>query len=541
MDQKGDMKMKKAKALLIGLAAAGILGLTGCGGGGGSSSGGASGGSASKIPKDTMVVGLGVDLATLDPAVSMDNKSWQVTYPAYERLVKYKTENGKASTDVEGSLAKSWTVSDDGLVWTFKLNPGHKFADGSEVDAAAVKFSIERVQKVNKGPADYFKMVKSVEAPDKETVIFTLEKPFAPFLYCLAVNGAGVVNPKVMEQEKNGDLASDYLATHTMGSGAYELKEFVPSQKLTLGTNANYSGAAPSLKNIIFNVIKDPSAQRLQLEKGDIDLAEGIPMDQIDQMKENKDIQIFEDPSLLTSIVYINNQKTPTDDVKFRQALAYAIDYNGIIEGAVKGRGEQLTTPIPKGMWGRDDSITGYKQDINKAKELLAASSGKDTKELTLLYSDNQGFNETQALMLQNGIQQLGITLKLEKVAWATFRERVDKGDFQLAMGTWSPDYADPQFFMSYWFDSGYWGLAGNRAFYKNDEVDGILREAETLTDQAARIEHYKKAQQIVISESPYLFLFQTNVLTPMRANVKGFIYNPMLDQMYDFEHMTKE
>lgn len=530
------MKMKKlAAGVLAGLAA---LAVAGCGGGGEKSGGAAP---ASKIPKDTMVVGLAVDLATLDPAVSMDNKSWQVTYPAYERLVQYKVENGKASTEVEGALAKSWSVSDDGLVWTFKLNTDHKFSDGTPVDAAAVKFSIERVQKVEKGPADYFKMVKSVEAPDAETVVFTLDKPFAPFLYSLAVNGAGVVNPKVMANEKDGDLASAYLATHTAGSGAYELTEFTPGQKITLAANKNYAGKAPSIRNVIFNVIKDPSAQRLQLEQGDLDIAEGIPMDQIDQMKSNKDVAIYEDPSLLTSIVYINNQKAPTDDVKFRQAIAYSVDYNGIIEGAVKGRGEQLVTPIPKGMWGRDDSITGYKQDINKAKELLAQSGGKDTKELTLLYSDNQGFNEAQALMLQNNIKQLGIDLKLEKVAWATFRERVDKGDFQLAMGTWSPDYADPQFFMSYWFDSGYWGLAGNRAFYKNDEVDKILREAEILTDQNARVDLYKKAQHMVLDDCPYLFLFQTNVLTPMRANIKGFAYNPMLDNMYDFEHLSKE
>ena len=527
------MMKKLAAAILMGLT---VLTAAGCGGGGGAKSG-----SASSIPKDTMVVGLGVDLATLDPAVSMDNKSWQVTYPAYERLVKYKVENGKATTEVEGSLAKSWTVSDDGLVWTFKLNPGHKFADGTAVDAKAVKFSIERVKQVKKGPADYFKMVKSIEAPDAETVVFTLDKPFAPFLYTLAVNGASVVNPKVMDHVKDNDLGSGYLATHTMGSGAYELTEFVPSQKITLGPNKNYAGTAPSIKNVIFNVIKDPSAQRLQLEKGDIDIAEGIPMDQIDQMKDNKAVHVYEDPSLLTSIVYINNKKGPMDDVKFRQALAYSVDYQGIIEGAVKGRGEQLTTPVPKGMWGRDDSLAGYKQDINKAKELLAQSEGASTKELTLLYSDNQGFNEAQALMLQNNIKQLGIDLKLEKVAWATFRERVDKGDFDIAMGTWSPDYADPQFFMSYWFDSGYWGLAGNRSFYKNDKVDAILREAEALTDQNARIGLYKEAQKLVLDDSPYLFLFQTNVLTPMRANIKGFAYNPMLDQMYDFEHMSKE
>ena len=184
--------------------------------------------SAGKTPADTLVVGLPVDLASLDPAVAMDNKAWKVTYPSYERLVQYKTtSDGKASTEVQPSLAKSWTVSEDGLTWTFKLNTGHKFADGSPVNAQAAKFSIDRVMAVKKGLSDYFKPVASVTAPDEETVIFKLKQPFAPFLYTLAVNGSSIVNPKVMEHEKNGDMGSDYLATHTMGSGAYELTALI--------------------------------------------------------------------------------------------------------------------------------------------------------------------------------------------------------------------------------------------------------------------------------------------------------------------------
>ncbi len=524
---------KQAAAALLGLT---VLAAAGCGGGSGSS-----GGTKSNVPKDTITVGISVDLGTLDPAVQIDNHHTQVTYPAYERLVRYKTENGKASTEVEGSLAKSWTVSDDGLVWTFKLNPGHKFADGTPVDAAAVKFTFDRTRKIGKGPAEYFKMVKSVEAPDAETVVFTLDKPFAPFLSSLAVNGAGIVNPKVMEHEENGDLGSNYLATHTMGSGAYELKEIVPGQKITLELNPNYSGQKPAIQHVIFNIIKDPSAQRLQLEKGDLDIAQSIPLDQMEEMKSNPDLHIYEDPSLTTSVVYLNNRKAPMDDKLFRQALSYAVDYQGIVDGAVKGYGEQLTTPIPEGMWGRDESLPGYKQDMAKAKELLAQSAGAGVKELTLLYSDNQPFNETEALMLQNNFKELGIDLKLEKIAWAAFRERVDEGQFDLALGTWSPDYADPQFFMSYWFDSDYWGLAGNRSFYKNDTVDGLLRQAEALTDQKARTDLYREAQKLVLDDAPYLFLFQMNVLTPMRADIQGFAYNPMLDNMYDFEHLSKK
>lgn len=343
-----------------------------------------------------------------------------------------------------------------------------------------------------------------------------------------------------MDQAKDNDMGSSYLATHTMGSGAYEITSYTPSQSIKLDAQKNYSGKAPAIKHILFNSIKDPSAQRLQLEKGDIDIAEGIPMDQIDQLKDNKAIHIYEDPSLLCSIVYLNNRKLPTSNKVFRQALSYAIDYNAIIDGAVKGRGQQLTSAVPEGMWGKDESIKGYSYNLDKAKELLA-KSGENVTEINLLYSGHAAFDEVEALIIQNNLQQLGIKVNLEKVAWATFRQRADKGDFQMALGTWSPDYSDPQFFLSYWLDSSYWGLPGNRSFYKNDEVDALLREAEVMTDKDGRTEIYKKVQHMAFDDAPYLFLLQTKVLTPMRANIKGFAYNPMLDSMYDFEHLSKE
>lgn len=519
---------KKWMAVLAAGALAAAL--SGCGGGSGS---------GSKIPKDMLVVGVATDVASIDPAVAMEN--WQVPYYCYERLVQYKMENGKPSTEVEGSLAKSWTVSEDGLTWTFKLNPGHKFDDGTAVDAKAVKFSFDRVKAIKKGPSDYFKLVESVEAPDAETVVIKLTRPFAPFLQTLAVDSGNIVNPKVMEHEKDGDFGSGYLANHSAGSGPYKVAEFSQGQSIKLALNEHYAGKVPALKTIVFQIVKDPSAQRLQLEKGDLDIAAGIPMNQLEELKNNKDITVNEAPGMLASVIYLNNTKAPLDNVKFRQALSYAVDYKGIIDGAVKGHGEQLTTPVPKGMWGRDDNAAGYSYDVNKAKDLLSQSGVAEGTQLTLLYSDNQPFNETQALMLQNNFKAIGIDLKLEKTAWPTFRERVDKKDFELGMGTWSPDYADPQNYMSYWFDSGYFGLAGNRSFYKNDKVDALLREAESSSDHQRRIELYQEAQQLVLADAPYLFLFQTNAMVPMRKTVKGFVYNPMLDNMYNFADMSKE
>ena len=526
--------MKKLLVLLFTVVLAAAL--VGCGG-----KAAAPAAEKAKTPKDVLVVGMSLDLATLDPAVTMDNASWKITYPCYDRLVKYKTINGKSSTDVEPMAAESWSVSPDGKEWIFKLRKNIKFHDGGQLNAQAVKFSFDRLMKIHKGPSDYFPTLKAVEAVDDYTVKFVMDKPFPPFLYTLATNAASIINPKVMQYEKNGDQASAYLAEHTMGSGAYDLKEWNRAQNMKLQAAPDYWAGSPALKTILIQFIKDPSAQRLQLENGDIDIAESIPFEQMEQMKAKPDLQISEYPSLNVGYVYINTKKSPLTNIKVRQALNYAIDHKAMIQGAIKGKGIQLKGPIPEGLWGYDASATGYGLDVEKGKKLLAEAGFGQGLTLKLLYSDYKSYWENEALILQDNLAKIGVKLELEKIAWATLRDKVDRADFDLCLGAWSPDYADPHMFMTYWYDSRMHGLAGNRAFYKNDAVDKLLRQAEQISDQPQRIKLYQDVQKIVLEEAPYILLFQANTMVSMRKNVEGFVYNPMLEAMYNFEAMKKK
>ena len=493
-----------------------------------------------KVPQDTLVIGMASDLATIDPAATMDNASWKITYPCYDRLVKYKTVDGKSSTEVEPMAAESWTVSPDGKEWVFKLRTDIKFHDGAPVNAQAVKFSFDRVLKIRKGPADYFPTLKTVEVVDDYTVKFIMEKPFPPFLYTLATNAASIINPAVMKYEKDGDLASGYLASHTMGSGAYELKEWNSQQNIKLQAMEGYWGGNPALKTILIQFIKDASTQRLQLENGDLDIAESIPVDQLDALKGKGDLQISEFHSLNANLIYINNKKVPLNNIQVRQALNYAIDYQTIIQGAIKGKGIQLKGPVPEGLWGYDANLKSYSTNVEKAKQLLAEAGVGPNLTLKLLYSDYKAYWESEALIIQDNLSKVGIKVELEKVAWATLREKVDKADFDLCLGVWSPDYADPQMFMTYLYDSRMHGLSGNRAFYKNDQVDTLLKEAERISEQPVRVKLYQQVQQIALEDAPYILLFQSDIMTAMRKNVQGFVFNPMLENMYNFESMKK-
>jgi peptide/nickel transport system substrate-binding protein len=491
--------------------------------------------------KDTLVIGVASDISLLDPAVSSDNFDWRQIYPSYDRLVKYKVVKGEGSTEVEPMAAESWKASADGLVWTIKIRKGIKFDDGTPLDAKAVKFSFDRVLKIGKGPADNLGAIKTVDVVDDYTVKITLKSPFGPFVQTLATDAGSIINPNVMKYEKDGDLAQGWLAQKTDGSGPFKMTEWTRGQRLVLEAKPNYWGPKPKLKKVIIRFMRESADQRMALEKGDIDIAESILLDQLPALEKNPDIAVRKYPSQLVEYVYLNTQKPNLNNKLVRQALNYAVDYKGIVEHALQGRGVQMRGPIAKGMWGYDPDAFQYQRDVNKAKALLQQAGLSQGLELTLIFSERRPTWEQVATILQSNFADIGVKLKLELLANPTLREKVDRGDFELCLGVWSPDYADPSMFMNFWFDSKNFGLPGNRAFYKNEQVDELIRKALALSNQKDRTKLYADATKIVMDEAPYIFLYQTQTIIPMRKAVKGYVYNPMLESMYNVEAITVE
>ncbi|WP_235844211.1 ABC transporter substrate-binding protein [Crenobacter intestini] len=485
-------------------------------------------------PAGTLVIGKAADPQTLDPAITIDNNDWTVTYPAYQRLIRYKVENGKGSTQVEGDLAKSWKSSADGLTWEFKLKKGNKFDDGKNVTADAVKYSFERMVKAAQGPSEAFPSDMVIEVVDPETVRFRLQKPFAPFLYTLANNGASIVNPAVVEKQGAG-----YLAKATAGSGPFRLSNWQKGQSLTLEPNPYYAGPKPSLKQVVVKIIADPSSRRLQLENGDLDIAEELPEDQLASLGKKPGVSVAAFPSLRVTYLYLNNRKGPMSDVNMRRAVSYATDYNGIIKGVLKGNAKQMRGAIPEGMWGFDAKAMQYNMNMNKSKQLIDSATSKGGT-LNFVYSTKDPNWEPIAISTQAALGALGVKVKLENLANATMRDRVGKGDYDIAIGNWSPDFADPYMFMNYWFDSEKEGLPGNRSYYKNPAVDKLVREAASMTDQKKRTELYQKAQQMAINDAGYVFLFQKNYQVGMSNKVKGFAFNPMLESVFNVDAIKK-
>lgn len=490
------------------------------------------------VPKDMLVIGKAADPQTLDPAVTIDNNDWTVTYPSYQRLVQYKTDGDKGSTDVEGDLASSWKASDDQKEWTFTLKDNAKFADGTPVTAEAVKLSFERLLKIGQGPAEAFPKDLKIDAPDEHTVKFTLSQPFAPFLYTLANDGASIINPAVLK-EHAADDARGFLAQNTAGSGPFMLKSWQKGQQLVLVPNPHYPGNKPNFKRVSVKIIGESASRRLQLSRGDIDIADALPVDQLNALKQENKVNVAEYPSLRVTYLYLNNSKAPLNQADLRRAISWSTDYQGMVNGILSGNGKQMRGPIPESMWGYDATAMQYNHDETKAKAEWDKVTSKPTS-LTFLYSDNDPNWEPIALATQSSLNKLGINVKLEKLANATMRDRVGKGDYDIAIGNWSPDFADPYMFMNYWFESDKKGLPGNRSFYENSEVDKLLRNALATTDQTQRTRDYQQAQKIVIDDAAYVYLFQKNYQLAMNKEVKGFVFNPMLEQVFNINTMSK-
>jgi peptide/nickel transport system substrate-binding protein len=479
---------------------------------------------------DVLNFGVTAEAETLDPHVSIDNNTWRAIYYCYDRLVEYKG----ATTEVRPGLASSWDISDDGLTYTFNLRKGIQFIDGTPLDAEAVKFNFDRLFAIGKAPSGTFGFVESVDVVDDYTVSFTLGQPFAPALSAFATDQGCIVSPGVMEHEVDGDWGQDWLAGHSIGTGPFFAAEWTRGLRLVLERNEEYWQEPAMLSKVVLKYIPEPEDLRLLLEKGEIDIAEKLTVDQIDSLKSVEGISVFEAPSFSCHYVYLNCQNDYLKDVRVRQAISYAIDYQGMVEFLWKNTAVQMEGPVPIG-FAEHIQVYQYHQDLDRARALLEEAGYADGFTLRLMHSPTVPEWRPMALVIQENLAEIGINVEIESYAWATLRAKLDEGDFDMSHGYWTPDYADADMFTWFWFFSENWGLPGNRAWYKNPVMDDLVTSERTEVLVEKRLELFRGIQWLAVSDAPYLYLLQTNYQLPMRDWVKGFVFNPMLLNMPNF------
>lgn len=531
-----------SKAWKIGLFAMTVLVvlsflLTACGKAGSSS--------AAEKPT-TLTIADALQPSSLDIATEYEAAAMAVNRIVYERLVRYSADG----TDIEPELATSWTISADGKEYTFKLRQGVKFQDGTDFNAEAVKFSFERVLKINQGPAWMFSAIDSINCPDDYTVTFVLKQPFSAFLPVLAnIWGTGIVSPKaVKDNTTNDDNGTAYLQDHMIGTGPYKLVEWVHGDHITLERNQDYWGGWPEkdgkiIDKVIIKFITEAATQRLQLEKGDLDIAMNIAVDDLDAVSKEEGLTLVDKPSLMGTYIRFNTAKAPCDNVKFREAIRYAIDYDGIINSIMKGHAIQMQGPAAIGLPGHDDSIPAFKQDLDKAKQLLAESGVATPVTLQYVYETGQEDRRMVGELIQSNLAPLGINVQITTMPWESIWGQVSSEDKtqtpDLVANGWWPDYADVEDYLyPMYYSTQAPPTSLNIGFYSNSEVDSLLDKAMAETNDSTRNDEYKQAQQLIVKDVASIDLYQKNMTIMMSTKVQGFVYNPIYTEAFNVYDM---
>ncbi|WML38495.1 ABC transporter substrate-binding protein [Neobacillus sp. OS1-2] len=526
------MKKKSFTLLLISLLAISMF-LVGCNSKSSSESDGKKEPATSNgSKKDTLVYGRGGDSTSLDPITTTEGEAFKVTENIFETLLEY----GEKDTTVQPGLAEKWEPSEDGLTYTFHLRQGVKFHDGTDFNAEAVVFNFDRWMNGDEEKFPYYTMfggykadeghvIKEVKALDEYTVQFVLKRPQAPFLKNLAMSPFGIASPEAVKKW------GDDFRSHPVGTGPFKFVEWKKKDRIVVEKNPDYwQEGLPKLNKIIFRVIPENAARLNALSKGEIDVMDGLNNSDEATVKSDDKLQIIERPSMNVGYIGLTNTRKPFDNKLVRQAINYAIDKKSIIDAFYGGKALPAKNPMPPSIEGYNDAIEEYPYDLEKAKALLKeAGYEKGFKmDLWAMPVARPYMPEAQkvAEVIQESLSKIGVTAEIKSVDWATYLEKATKGEFDAFMLGWTGDNGDPDNFIYTLLDKDAIG-SNNYSYYSNDELHNILIEAQTETDQAKRNELYKKAQEIIHDDAPWVPLVHSTPLLAASKDVLNYIPHP--------------
>ena len=482
----------------------------------------------------TIVFGKPKDAVTLDVADVTEAESTAVTHNIFDTLVRFKSEN----TEIEPDLAKEWTVSKDGKVFTFKLKTGIKFHDGTEFDAQSVKFNFDRQMDIKnpyryKGKFGYwpifFNKVKNIEAPDKETVVFYLTEPDATFLTNLALFNMGIESPTAIKTYKED------IFKHPVGTGAFQFVSWIRNEKIVLKANPDYYDGAPKIDKLIFKPIPDNSVRLLELEKGTVQGIDGINLDDIPRITGNKDLKFLTQPGMNLAYLALNMEKKPYDNKLVRLAIYHAINRKTLVDAFfAKGTlGEVAKNPIPPTIWGYNNNITDYEYNPGLSKKLLK-QAGYEKGFTTILWAmpmPRPYMPQPQRIgeAIQSDLRAVGINAKIITHEWGTYIDKLSNGEHEMAIMGWIGDNGDPDNFLYTLLDvnNTIKPNASNYSFYKNKEVHELLLKAQRVIDIKERTKLYEKVQDIAHNDVAMVPLFHSMQVIAFRSNINGFYLHP--------------
>ncbi|GAK56423.1 ABC-type dipeptide transport system, periplasmic component [Candidatus Vecturithrix granuli] len=489
--------------------------------------------------KDTLIIGMQDNSLTLDPAMHVQISEVGYIDQLYEKLVIFEMDD---FTTPVPDLAESWEVAEDGRTWTFHLRKDALFASGNPVTADDVVFSFQRVIKLTGDQAWLLKQFgiteNSIVKVDGQTVQIGLEKQYAPgvFFACLSHAIAGILDQKlVLEHEENGDLGKAWLVDHSAGSGRFVISERTPRVETILTANPHYRKKVTPLQKVIVRNIEEPIEQAVYLEQGEIDLAWDLQQAEIMRLETEAEIQTFKTPILELRYVAMNLWHPPLDKPEVRDAIRYAIDYDGIIDYILQGAGTKIQTIIPKGVFGYNPAMP-YQRDLAKAKQLLAEAGYANGFEVELSCLNFSPWLD-MALKIKADLAEIGITVAIKELTYPELIKKVVMArDYQMFLLRWGFDYIDPDAMAkpfahcnSHGEDATFKITAWVTHYCDNQELTRLVEDATQELDLEKREAMYQKITESVLEDGPYAVLYTPEKQFAVRMEARDFVGIPSI------------
>ncbi|MDQ7795407.1 MAG: ABC transporter substrate-binding protein [Spirochaetia bacterium] len=460
--------------------------------------------------------GLSGNPDTLDPQKTAGTLTFQVVKSFYDTLVEPNTDG-----TIVPALAESWTVSPDGLIWTFKLRRNVVFHNGQPFTSKDVRASLERIKdEATASPKrSEFAAIKEIRTPDAATVVIVLSQPYAPLLASLA-SGWGAILP-------SGLIASGHnFGAEPVGTGPFKFEKWIRDNKITMVRNDTYwMKGLPKLAKVEFQIIPERAVQVQGLSAGVIDAVEFIDPEDLPLFSSNPKVSIKKELTSLIMVMAMNCSREPLNDLRVRQAVNYAIDKQVVLDVAYGG-GKVGSTFLDTGNAYYTDFSYLYPYNPDKARQLLKAA-GVDTREFTITVPQNYPLHVKAAELIQQMLEKVGMHVKLQLVDWSTWLSSVYNGgnyDFTVIGHTGK---LDPDGTLA-----GYG--TGKYVKWINPTAAQKIKEAAAISDFAARKKLYTEVLEIMAKEVPFVYLGTSYRYVGTRSNVVDFRMTPNLDT-FDF------
>lgn len=469
---------------------------------------------------------------SMDPAMNFEDLD--PIYSMYDRLVTYQPPD---YSKVAPMLADSWDVSSDGLTYTFHLHSGVTFTGTNDpVDAAAVKFSIERAEAINGPPAWLLRPdggvinITSIDVLDPATIRFTLAAVSGSFLPIMANAVSSVMDPKLIAANNGTDFGSSWLNDHSAGSGPFSLQQWIRGQELDLVANKNYWRGAVQLDKVVWLNVVEATDKIFGIQRGDLDIVTSLSPDQLALVSSISGVQLVKSADL-TTVYFGMNLKAPItlpngsvtmpfSDRRVRMAVKLAVNYTAIT--AVLGKG--VTIPlggfIPKGMLGYDPNLVPT-QNVAQAQELMKEAGYGNGFTVTMLAEpgmQSAGIAwADMGLSIRHDLAAIGITVNVQVTEGATLLRTYRARQAQMVIMNWNKDYSDPDDFTFPFCD----GSLSHRVNYDNATVDSLITQASQQPDQTKRAQLLIQAQELITDDGPWVILYQPLIVTVMGPHVQ--------------------